>query len=288
MAESYGFFNGIEYGESFVALVNKTLVKTGVFFDGLSCSGNSMNVVVSAGSANLDGFLYNNDSELSLEVETAHATLPRIDSVMIRHDISSRRINAVIVKGTAQSNPSAPSPVRNKSYYDLKIADVLIPGGASSVSTITDTRGDADVCGLVTGYDTADLATITNRLTSLEARDYIVEQGTSGNWTWRKWSIGLQELFYRGEYKSFSTLKASGSIYYADVLQNIVYPVTFLEVPIVTSAFQTGMQGSSELSNVWAWTSGHTETGFKHMYLARGTNVAVGGIPTFVAVGRWK
>ena len=118
--------------------------------------------------------------------------------------------------------------------------------------------------------------------------DFIVEQGTSGNWTWRKWSSGLQELFYRGGYKSFSKLSASGSIYYADVLQDIVYPVTFLAVPIVTSAFQTGMQGSSQLSNVWAWTSGHTETGFKHMYLARGTNVAVGGIPTFVAVGRWK
>lgn len=229
MAEYYGYFNGIEYGESFVALVNRTLVKTGVFFDGLSCSGNSMNVVVSSGSANLNGFLYNNDSALSLEVETAHATLPRIDAVMIRHDISSRRINAVIVKGTAQSNPSAPSPVRNASYYDLKIADVLIPGGASSVSTITDTRGDADVCGLVTGYDTADLATITNRLTSLEARDYIVEQGVSGSWTYQKWNSGVAELWGYTQLTDVPITNTNNDGYYfSNVLSSDVLPFSIV------------------------------------------------------------
>ena len=98
MAEQYGYFNGIEYGEEFVALVNKTLVKTGVFYDGLTCIGSGMNVIVSEGSANVTGFLYNNSDDLTLSIDTAHASLPRKDSIMIRHDITNRRINAVVVK----------------------------------------------------------------------------------------------------------------------------------------------------------------------------------------------
>lgn len=285
MAEYYGYFNGIEYGESFVALVNRTLVKTGVFFDGLSCSGNSMNVVVSAGSANLNGFLYNNDSALSLEVETAHATLPRIDAVMIRHDISSRRINAVIVKGTAQSNPSAPSPVRNASYYDLKIADVLIPGGASSVSTITDTRGDADVCGLVTGYDTADLATITNRLTSLEARDYIVEQGISGIWTYRKWNSGIAECWGK-QSETVDITTAFGNMYRTQsvsIMSN--YPNgLFNAPPILTYSVESNVSVIATPNDTLG-----TSTSTQSVQILRPTSRASTNVTIYwIAKGQWK
>lgn len=230
MAEQYGYFNGIEYGEEFVALVNKTLVKTGVFYDGLTCRGSGMNVIVSEGSANVTGFLYNNSDDLTLSIDTAHASLPRKDSIMIRHDITNRRINAVVVKGTPQSNPVAPAPVRSTTYFDLKIAEVLISGGASSVGTITDTRADETVCGLVTGYDTADIASIVNRLVTLENRDYIVEQGTNGVWYYRKWNSGIAECWACTNFTfSNNQLWVSPWCYISAAAIN--YPFTFSDVP---------------------------------------------------------
>lgn len=45
-------------------------------------------------------------------------------------------------------------------------------------------------------------ALLTKILDALKA-DYIVEQGTSGNWTYRKWNSGIAECW--GEYKTTIT-----------------------------------------------------------------------------------
>lgn len=160
MAEYYGYFNGVEYDEEFVALVNSILVQNGVFGNGLIVSaGSGMTVNAAQGAAIVDGFIYYNDSSMSLTISTANASLPRIDSIMLRWNIPNRTMNLTVVTGTAQSNPSAPAPVRDGTYYDMQIATVYVGAGVASITAanITDTRPNSEVCGITSGYNSVDI-----------------------------------------------------------------------------------------------------------------------------------
>ncbi len=160
MAEYYGYFNGVEYDEQFVALVNSILVQNGVFGNGLIVSaGSGMTVNAAQGAAIVDGFIYYNDSSMSLTISTANASLPRIDSIMLRWNIPNRTMNLTVVTGTAQSNPSAPAPVRDGTYYDMQIATVYVGAGVASITAanITDTRPNSTVCGITSGYNSVDI-----------------------------------------------------------------------------------------------------------------------------------
>ncbi len=169
MSEYYGYFNGLEYDEKFVALVNKILVKNGVFDNGLMVSANGgMGVNVAAGAAIMDGFLYYNDEPKPLTIGTAHAILPRIDSIMLRWNISAASINAVVVEGTPQSNPVAPAPVRSSTTFDFQLATVRINAGVGSITAanITDTRPDQTVCGITSGYNGVNIDAMMTQYTT--------------------------------------------------------------------------------------------------------------------------
>lgn len=64
--------------------------------------------------------------------------------------------------------------------------------------------------------------------------DYIVEQGTSGNWTYRKWYSGIAECWYKGNVTFPSTTTGSGveNIYLNYV--DISFPFTFTSNPMAT------------------------------------------------------
>lgn len=54
--------------------------------------------------------------------------------------------------------------------------------------------------------------------------DYVVEQGTSGIWTYRKWDSGIAECWTK---QSYTTLKAStawGNLYYGTVASTLTFP----------------------------------------------------------------
>lgn len=177
MAEYYGYFNGLEYDEDFVALVNKILVNNGVFDNGLMVSANSgMTVEIAAGAAIMDGFLYYNDAPKALTLETANASLPRIDSIMLRWNISGRTMNAIVVTGTAQSNPVALAPVRNSTTFDFQLATVRVNAGVTSITAanITDTRPDRSVCGITSGYNSVDIDAMMTQYT-VEFNDWFEE-----------------------------------------------------------------------------------------------------------------
>ena len=160
MAEYYGYFNGVEYDEEFVALVNSILVQNGVFGNGLIVSaGSGMTVNAAQGAAIVNGFIYYNDSSMPLTIATANASLPRIDSIMLRWNIPNRTMNLTVVTGTAQLNPSAPAPVRDGTYYDMQIATVYVGAGVASITAanITDTRPNSTVCGITSGYNSVDI-----------------------------------------------------------------------------------------------------------------------------------
>lgn len=80
-------------------------------------------------------------------------TQPRIDTVVLRRDLSSdvNDVVVAVVKGTEAANPVRPALTRDGTVHELGLADVLIPANSTAVSqqNITDTRLDEERCGIV-------------------------------------------------------------------------------------------------------------------------------------------
>lgn len=118
--------------------------------------GTGLNVVVSAGWAFINGNWYHNDSNKILAITANNSGTQRTDSVKVRLDQTNRRILVDVFTGET-------SVQRTSTIYDLKLANIVVRSGATSISAsnITDTRTNENVCGLVKGLmeveTTADL-----------------------------------------------------------------------------------------------------------------------------------
>lgn len=123
----------------------------------------------------------------------------------------------------------------------------------------------------------------------VEAADYVVEQGTSGIWTYRKWSSGIAECWGIGLVNG--TWTAWGSIYF--IQASFTYPFTFTTLPVMQANAQalTGISSNSTMS-VGSYM-GMTEESMKSgcsIALYRptaGTNNANYPVNIYV-IGRWK
>lgn len=159
MAEKSSFFNSVngdrkylagDFAEFFSPLI------TNGFFPGdlnlkVVADANNMTVKVKPGRAWINGYMYNNTSDLTLTHDVAHGSLARIDRVVVQLSFINRNIRAIIKKGTAASSPVPPQLQRDADIYELGIATVTINAGATSIvqANITDTRADVTVGGIV-------------------------------------------------------------------------------------------------------------------------------------------
>ena len=115
--------------------------------------GNGMAVKVSKGGCHIEGALAYNDNAVTLSLEAANATLRRIDRVVARFNTSTsvRSIMVYVKTGTNATNPAAPALQRESNFWEIGLADITIPAGATSISAsnILDTRMDDSLCGRV-------------------------------------------------------------------------------------------------------------------------------------------
>ena len=115
--------------------------------------------------------------------------------------------------------------------------------------------------------------------------DYIVEQGTSGIWTYRKWNSGIAECWGNSEnYGSVSISSAWGTIYEsATDVGSIAYPSNlFLSTPTFLVTGQNAPIISVE-------TGGGSSTQTPRLYLVRpAQGTAENPILSLYARGRWK
>lgn len=152
-ANFYGSNNGdrVYSPESFEEWL-RPFYKNGVFNGELQVTANgNMTVTVAAGNAYINGRMKCFDSAVTLTLATAHATLNRIDNVIVRRNDSDRDFEIMIQQGTYSSVPVAPEPVRSGSYYDLVLAQVYVAAASSTIiqANVTDTRMDSNLCGWV-------------------------------------------------------------------------------------------------------------------------------------------
>ena len=86
-----------------------------------------------------------------LDLGIADGTYPRIDVIAIQYSANNNATDVVIKKGTPATNPVQPAIVRSGAVYELYLASVYRPAGATVItaSNVTDLRLDETVCGLM-------------------------------------------------------------------------------------------------------------------------------------------
>ena len=117
-------------------------------------------------------------------------------------------------------------------YTSMHIADSM---GSVGIGRLCDKEGTFQV-GLPASFDEpvelgkglaqplpvesggTGVATLAELLAALGVKDYIVEQGTSGNWAYHKYASGYADLWWRGTVKPTS-YTAVGSMVYTNVIR---------------------------------------------------------------------
>lgn len=88
-------------------------------------------------------------------------------------------------------------------------------------------------------YNTSDGGASGSGSGGAAGADYIIAQGTTGVWTWRKWASGIAELWGIFSADSLAVDTAWGSVYYGTWMHLAVnkngreYPFAFTDTPVV-------------------------------------------------------
>lgn len=159
MAEKSSFFNSVngdrKYQASDFASYFHKFIKNGYFPDSdislKVVENEGMTTILNVGAAYINGYMYENVSDLLIGHNVADGVLNRIDRIVIQLDYEDRIIRTVIKAGLSSSSPVAPELQRDEDIYELGIADVYIGAGATTISqaNITDLRGNGALCGTV-------------------------------------------------------------------------------------------------------------------------------------------
>ncbi len=146
------------------------LICNGIFYKSAGVlkvvQGEGMTVQLGAGAAWADGCGYINTAPIPFTLDTADGALNRIDRIVLRCDYKERKYYAAVKKGTYSAQPVAPSIQRDADVYEQAVADIYVGKGTISITqaNITDTRLNAELCGIVTGtVQQADTTEIFNQ-----------------------------------------------------------------------------------------------------------------------------
>lgn len=189
--EKYTFFNDVDndriyFAEDFARHL-ATFFTNGIFNNGCQvlADTNNMAINVDIGSANINGYRYDNDAVKTLQIDNADGVLNRVDNIVIRWNLTDRTIVAQVIKGDFAENAVAPDLVRTSTIYDLRIAKISIPAGTIEITQdlVTDTRFITSDCGdVISTVQTADTEDLFVQIQSIF--DKTVSDMTNNFETW--------------------------------------------------------------------------------------------------------
>ena len=176
MAEFSGLFNSLNgdrkynaerFAEYFASFLSDGIFNGGEFLRPY-VNGGDLLIRVKPGKAWIKGYYYSlSDADKIIPLSNAHMTLPRIDRIVLRLDLSitGRNIQTVIKEGIPSSNPAIPALTRDftgAGIFELSLGRVLVPASATGINpaNVTDERLNASVCGLVNSLIQADTTNI--------------------------------------------------------------------------------------------------------------------------------
>ena len=162
-------------------------------------SNDNMTVTYKAGQCWINGYYYENDSEVIIPIASSDALLKRIDRIVLRYSTTGRNILMDVKPGTPASAPVTPVLQRDSDIYELGIADIYVGNNAISISqaNITDLRLNNSYCGIVHGLvDQVDTTDLFNQyLDKYLAVDADVAAQKSGfQAAWDVWFAGIQSV----------------------------------------------------------------------------------------------
>lgn len=141
-------YNANDYCDNLAVVISNGVLR-GVD-DDLKVTADGLYITVGVGRAWINGHYYLNDTPHAFAAISAPIGGARYDRIFLRLNktLAVRSVSLVYAQGEAADNPTAPAPVREGDIYDIVLADIHIEANATSV-TVTDRRGDADLCGWV-------------------------------------------------------------------------------------------------------------------------------------------
>ena len=164
-----------------------------------------------------------------------------------------------------ETNTSSDAYIQNKP---------TIPTATSELTNDSNFVSDANYVHTDNNYTTADATKVS------DIADYVIEEGTSSSWQYRKWNNGNYECW-----TTFTPTQKTGTsyngMYYATYTVNAAFPITFLDTPEVIASCRSATMGF--LGDITVTASQITRY---DMYRAGGGNV--GSALSVFVIGRWK
>lgn len=160
---------------------------TGSYGFGVSTASAGMNIIVSPGACNIQGRFGYDTAATTLTLEDASTTYDRVDAVILRLNLETdtRAIYLTVLKGTPSDRPVAPTLQRDSTIYDLKLAEITVKRGSTSVpqAYIKDTRLNTTDCGLVAvPLKTFDTDTLYQQLQAALTQITVTDQAEFQEW----------------------------------------------------------------------------------------------------------
>lgn len=157
--EKSSFFNSVSHDRTYKAEdwaeYFASFIGNGVFpvpSTGLQVVANDgMKLNVKTGKAWINGYFYFNTGDLAVELDTADGQLNRIDRIVVRWDLTERKISVAVKSSAPATSPVAPALQRDADVYELALADIYVGAGVTAItqSKITDQRLNTSLCGVV-------------------------------------------------------------------------------------------------------------------------------------------
>lgn len=162
MAQKSGFFNAIitnskpdrvytadDFNEFFKGILSDGVLQNVANALLVLANTDNLAVTVGAGKALIKQHWYINDTVTTIVLSPAHATLARYTRIVVRYEKATRSIKLIAIDGAAEDDPQIPNLEQSEDKYDISLATIYIPAGATKV-TAENIKDDRDyVKGLV-------------------------------------------------------------------------------------------------------------------------------------------
>ena len=120
--------------------------------------------------------------------------------------------------------------------------------------------------------------------TGIHAVDYVIEQGSSGNWQYTKWNSGKLEQWYHGNPGAYTCGTKKTSWYVGGDL-TFTYPIAFIDTPCINGSVSLGTAAYVVL---WQF-NGFNLTSCQGRIVADASISSNSNYWIFIhAVGKWK
>lgn len=163
MALNSGFYNALESGGVYDRVYSadeytnfySAFIKDGVRRSGeddFKCTASGLIITIAAGYAICGSKWVHNDAVFTLPAITPPVgDYSRVDGVFLHVDTNeaTRAASIIYRQGTPSSAPTAPAKDTTAGVYELCLCQVEVAPSATTV-TLTDTRGNVDLCGWIT------------------------------------------------------------------------------------------------------------------------------------------